>query len=867
MGTGYTRQSSATIIDDAVVEAADLNAEFNLLESAFNASTGHSHDGTSGEGPKIVLTAAAGISGTLPVANGGTGATTEAAAASALGVGTEDSPQFTGIELGHATDTTLTRSAAGVLAVEGGAGGLYVASIELGALSDTTITRSSAGVIAVEGVTVPLNSITNIHTAQQIELGHASDTTITRTGAGAIAVEGVGVALNSTSLTHTASTIELGHATDTTISRVSAGLIAVEGVNVPLESRANTFTGANTFSTATHTFTTSTSLGIPLEIIGTNAANGPELSIYGNSASPAASDTIGQISFYGNDNGIAKQLYATIRTVISDTTATSEDAYLSFRTTIAGTTSERWNIGAGLYATGTSDMGGGSINAGSYFINGTSIFGTANNWTVAQQISSIELGAASDTTITRSAAGVIAVEGGVIPKENRSNTFSALQAITSSSANSTLLQVTNTADTTGSSIQFNHDATTPANGDVLGNLSWRGKDSGGAADVVAIIQVAAEDITAGSEDYILQFRTMRNGARGTKAQIGDGLYLGSATDPGSGSVNVSGGYYIAGTDIFARANTWTKEQVFNDTATSNTPLQVVSDSSGTVGPYLSFYQNSGSPAANDYPGGILFYGEDSAGGSPIYASIYTRIVDPTNLSEDGVLETWTTIAGTDALRSYVGHGLVVGAPTGGDKGAGTINAVGVYDDNTLLTCYIADVVDTTTGDEISIDAAALTAKWDAFAPDRVLPAEYSHRQKVDPVTGEFMVDERGNPIREKVEVVPERIEQRTHFGARKFFQRLGTEYDPRDIAKAMKHFKDKKHLTNMPNPETFVQGSMSAGDWIQRLVEQAELQMIWTWRERRARIQAQQQAQATITTLQNTITALEARIAALEAQP
>jgi hypothetical protein len=48
----------------------------------------------------------------------------------------------------------------------------------------------SAGVIAVEGVTVPLNSITNTHTAQQIELGHASDTTITRSAAGVLAVEG-----------------------------------------------------------------------------------------------------------------------------------------------------------------------------------------------------------------------------------------------------------------------------------------------------------------------------------------------------------------------------------------------------------------------------------------------------------------------------------------------------------------------------------------------------------------------------------------------------------------------------------------------------------------------------------------------------
>lgn len=40
-------------------------------------------------------------------------------ARTSLGVGTGDSPQFTGIELGHASDTTLTRVSAGVVAIEG----------------------------------------------------------------------------------------------------------------------------------------------------------------------------------------------------------------------------------------------------------------------------------------------------------------------------------------------------------------------------------------------------------------------------------------------------------------------------------------------------------------------------------------------------------------------------------------------------------------------------------------------------------------------------------------------------------------------------------------------------------------------------
>lgn len=42
-----------------------------------------------------------------------------AAAATTLGLGTGDSPQFTAVNIGHATDTTLTRVSAGVAAIEG----------------------------------------------------------------------------------------------------------------------------------------------------------------------------------------------------------------------------------------------------------------------------------------------------------------------------------------------------------------------------------------------------------------------------------------------------------------------------------------------------------------------------------------------------------------------------------------------------------------------------------------------------------------------------------------------------------------------------------------------------------------------------
>lgn len=51
---GYTRQDTANnIANGNVIDADDFDAEYNALEAGFNASTGHAHDGTAGEGAPI----------------------------------------------------------------------------------------------------------------------------------------------------------------------------------------------------------------------------------------------------------------------------------------------------------------------------------------------------------------------------------------------------------------------------------------------------------------------------------------------------------------------------------------------------------------------------------------------------------------------------------------------------------------------------------------------------------------------------------------------------------------------------------------------------------------------------------------------
>lgn len=71
MGNSYTRQSAADIIDGQTIFAAPLNAEFNALQNFADGISGHSHDGTVGEGPKINLNTS--VTGTLQPSNGGVG--------------------------------------------------------------------------------------------------------------------------------------------------------------------------------------------------------------------------------------------------------------------------------------------------------------------------------------------------------------------------------------------------------------------------------------------------------------------------------------------------------------------------------------------------------------------------------------------------------------------------------------------------------------------------------------------------------------------------------------------------------------------------------------------------------------------------
>lgn len=142
--TGVEHATQHSDLNDAI-EA--LEAKLGINSSAVATSIDYLVKNTASKLGKIASLAV--TDGNIIVSDGSNWvAESGATARTSLGLGTGDSPQFTGVELGHATDTTITRVSAGVAAIEGiniltVAGGTLTGNIILG--ENTAIALDPAG--------------------------------------------------------------------------------------------------------------------------------------------------------------------------------------------------------------------------------------------------------------------------------------------------------------------------------------------------------------------------------------------------------------------------------------------------------------------------------------------------------------------------------------------------------------------------------------------------------------------------------------------------------------------------------------------------------------------------------------------------
>lgn len=296
---------------------------------------------------------------------------------------------------------------------------------------------------------------------------------------------------------------------------------------------------------------------------------------------------------------------------------------------------------------------------------------------------------------------------------------------------------------------------------------------------------------------------------------------------------------VAATTILGAANTFTDDQTLENT-----------DAGASQAPAFALYRNSASPAVDDLLGVLKFDGKDDGGTRLTYASLTTKILDPVNTSEDAELRLRTVVASTQADRVRIAQGLYTPNATGGDKGADSINASAVYDDNVLLTPYVLEAAKTGQINMAALDNGVpnleIEEQVEQQVPTKTVMVE---RGFIEELAGRRVVrrkmvaeerpktekvpvlDADGNEIGEQevplpVETVtvPARTEERIHGPARRFANNLA-ELDPSNYAQK---WKSSGHLPALPSKAEWAQakGKISMGTLIQRLMETAEVQAV-----------------------------------------
>jgi hypothetical protein len=130
---------------------------------------------------------------------------------------------------------------------------------------------------------------------------------------------------------------------DSKISALPASTVPLAGTEVlPIVQSSTTKQVSVANLTAGRSFE---ALGMTLTSTDAGATAAPILDLYRDSATPAASDTLGEIEFNGEDSAGNKQAYGLIHASILSPTSTAEQGQLHFETATAGALTEKMIIG------------------------------------------------------------------------------------------------------------------------------------------------------------------------------------------------------------------------------------------------------------------------------------------------------------------------------------------------------------------------------------------------------------------------------------------------------------------------------------------------------------------------------------------
>jgi len=282
----------------------------------------------------------------------------------------------------------------------------------------------------------------------------------------------------------------------------------------------------------------------------------------------------------------------------------------------------------------------------------------------------IKFGADADTTLTHTDGS-----GLTLNSTNKIMFNDASQFIQGSSATVLSLGATDEIDLTATAIDVNGTIDVSGNATFGGTISTGGITINGAGSTISdssdlgissggdlTIDVAGDIILdadggdfrfkdAGTQQFILDLDDSANSVI-LRSSTSDGDMIFQGNDGGSNITALTLDMSEAGAAAFNAGATFASNVTIS-TADNSTTLNLVStDTDANAGPHLRLSRNV-TGADNDALGQVEFAGRDDAGNDFLYAQIEAYIVDASNGSEDGYLEIFRGVGGTERVSAMI----------------------------------------------------------------------------------------------------------------------------------------------------------------------------------------------------------------------
>jgi len=640
-----------------------------------------------GSGTGAVTAMAVLTDGQMIVGDGTTDPVAESGATlrTSIGVGTGDSPQFTSIELGHASDSTITRVSAGVIAVEGAEVRTGTVPVNKGGTGATTLT--DGGIILGSG-TGAVTAMAVLTDGQMI-VGDGTTDPVAESGATLRTSIGVGT---GDSVTFTQSTVgklivgtDGATAGDVVIDNTNNGEIIWEGSSADSNEnklRASDGAGVNTLPASTGTILT-TAAAITVGQGGTGATTLTDGGILLGSGTGAvtamAALTRGQI-IYGNTSGdpVALAAGGVGKILVANSngdpswTSMGGDATLSVGTLTIVDNAVTLAKMAGLTS--------GNIIVGNASNNPVALAVGSNGQVLTTDGSVISWGAAGGGASALNDLSDVSYSGGNL-------TITSLDTITYSNGGNAALNITATAQgVVGKNLTVTSGSTTTggASNIAAGSLTLQGgqgKGSGAGGDIIfrvanagssgstlnsyatamtisddSTVTLAGDLTIASGKDILMQGSSTFTSGTGAIALNGDitvaaakkiqfrdaGLFINSSTN-GQLDIDADVELEITAPTVDIAASTAvriaTPSVLITNASASKPVVEIRNTTEDEMGGELKFNNTIGGQdgQSGDDCGSITFYSQDAATNSQQYGGILCEIDVETNGQESGKL--------------------------------------------------------------------------------------------------------------------------------------------------------------------------------------------------------------------------------------